>query len=105
MTTKQRAFLIHLAAGENTILHIGKGGLTPETEAAVDEAVTARELVKIGIQQNCPETAAEIAQKLSECTHAEIVQIIGRKIVLYREGRGKKKKIDLPSPKKERASR
>ena len=104
MTSKQRAFLIHLASGENTILHIGKSGLTPETTASVEEALEARELIKIGIQQNCPDTAAEVAQAISESTYAEIVQIIGRKIVLYREGRGKKKKIELPKARKERSA-
>ena len=102
MTTKQRAFLIHLASGEQTILHIGKSGLTPEITASVEEALAARELIKIGIQQNCPETAADVANALAAATYADVVQIIGRKIVLYREGRGKKKKIELPAAKKER---
>ena len=96
MTSKQRAFLISLASKEQTIIHIGKNSITPELTASVDEALEARELVKIGMQQNCADLPASLAQTLSERTNSEIVQVIGRKIVLYREGKGKKKKIELP---------
>ena len=96
MTSKQRAWLIGLASKENTILQIGKNGVTPELTANAEEALAARELIKIGIQQNCMDDPREMAALLSERTHSEVVQLIGRKIVLYREGEGKKKKIELP---------
>ena len=96
MTSKERAFLIHLASNEPSILHIGKNGVTPELTKNVDEALAARELVKIGIQQNCMEDPRALAVIISERTQSELVQLIGRKIVLYREGEGKKKKIVLP---------
>ncbi len=96
MTSRQRAWLISLASKEKTILQIGKGGITPELTANVDEALAARELIKIGIGQNCLEDHREMASVLSERTQSEVVQLIGRKIVLYREGTGKKKKILLP---------
>ncbi len=96
MTSKQRAWLISLASKEKTILQIGKGGVTPEVTANAEEALTARELIKIGIQQNCMDDPREMAQILAERTQSEIVQLIGRKIVLYREGTGKKRKIELP---------
>ena len=96
MTSKQRAWLISLASKEKTILQIGKGGVTPELTANAEEALTARELIKIGIQQNCMDNPQDLARMLAERTQSEIVQLIGRKIILYREGTGKKKKIELP---------
>lgn len=96
MTSKQRAYLISLASKEQTIIHIGKNGITPELTASVDEALEARELIKIGMQQNCADLPSNLAQTLSERTNSVIVQVIGKKIVLYREGKGKKKKIELP---------
>lgn len=101
MTSKQRAYLIGLASKEQTIIHIGKNGITPELTASVDEALEARELIKIGMQQNCADLPANLAETLAGRTNSEIVQVIGKKIVLYREGKGKKKKIELPkAPKK-----
>ena len=100
MTSKQRAYLISLASGEQTIIYIGKNGITPELTASVDEALEARELIKIGMQQNCADVPASLAAVLSERTKSEVIQVIGRKIVLYREGKGKKKKIELPKPSK-----
>ncbi len=96
MTSKQRAYLISLASKEQTIIHIGKNGITPELTLSVDEALEARELIKIGMQQNCADVPADLAQTLSERTNSSVVQVIGRKIVLYRTGKGKKRKIELP---------
>ena len=78
------------------ILQLGKGGLTPENTAAVDEALAARELIKISVLQNCLEDPRQMAEVLAERTRSQIVQVIGKKIVLYREGKNKKKKIELP---------
>ena len=91
MTSKQRAYLKGLA-----ILQLGKGGLTPENTAAVDEALAARELIKISVLQNCLEDPRQMAEVLAERTRSQIVQVIGKKIVLYREGKNEKKKIELP---------
>ena len=96
MTSKQRAYLKSLAMTMDPILQLGKGGLTPENTASVDEALTARELIKISVLQNCLEDPREMAKVLAERTHSQIVQIIGKKIVLYREGKNEKKKIVLP---------
>jgi RNA-binding protein len=96
MTSKQRAYLKSLAMKENTILHIGKGGVTPELTENVREALIARELIKIGILQNCMDDPKEMAQMLAERTKSQIVQIIGKKIVLYKEGQGDDRKIVLP---------
>ena len=59
-------------------------------------ALAARELIKISVLQNCLEDPKEMAQVLAERTHSQVVQVIGKKIVLYREGKKEKKKIELP---------
>jgi RNA-binding protein len=95
MTAKQRAYLISLAMKMDPIYQIGKSALTPEITEGVAEALEARELVKINVLKNCLEDINSIARILSERTKSEVVQVIGRKIVLYKESR-KKKKIILP---------
>ena len=94
-TSKQRAYLKSLAMTMDPIFQIGKNSLTPELTAAVDEALAARELIKISVLQNCLDDPHELAAVVAERTHAEVVQVIGRKIVLYREGKDDKKKIIL----------
>ena len=96
MTSKQRAYLKSLASKEDTILQIGKEALTPENTAAMDQALTARELIKVGILQNCLDDINAIAQTAADRTRSQLVQVIGRKFVLYREGKDDKKKIVLP---------
>lgn len=96
MTSKQRAYLKGLAMTMDPILQLGKCGLTPENTAAVEEALAARELIKISVLQNCLEDPREMAQVLAERTRSQVVQVIGKKIVLYREGKKDKKKIILP---------
>lgn len=95
MTSKQRAYLKSIAMVTEPILQIGKGRLTPEITESVNEALEARELIKISVLNNCLEEADDIARVLSERTGSEVVQVIGKKIVLYRESK-KKKKIELP---------
>lgn len=77
------------------IFQIGKASLTPEIVSAVDEALEARELVKIGVLKNCLDDPKEIAEMIGGRTHSDVVQVIGKKIVLYRESKTKKK-IELP---------
>ncbi|WP_373216921.1 ribosome assembly RNA-binding protein YhbY [Ruminococcus sp. 5_1_39BFAA] len=96
MTSKQRAYLKGLAMQMDPILQLGKNGLTPENTASVEEALAARELIKISVLQNCLEDPKEMAQVLAERTRSQVVQVIGKKIVLYREGKNEKKKIVLP---------
>ena len=100
MTSKQRAYLKSIASKEDTILQIGKEALTPENTAAMDQALTARELIKVGILQNCLDDINAIAQTAADRTRSQLVQVIGRKFVLYREGKDDKKKIVLPPPAK-----
>ena len=96
MTSKQRAYLKGLAMNRDPIFQIGKNSLTPEITAAIQEALEARELVKISVLQNCADDPRELAAVVSERTRSQVVQVIGKKIVLYKEGREEKKKIILP---------
>ena len=96
MTSKQRAYLKGLAMKMEPIMQLGKGSVTPENTAAVEEAPEARELIKISVLQNCLDDPRQMAEVLAERTHSQVVQVIGRKIVLYREGKDNKKKIILP---------
>lgn len=96
MTTKQRAYLKGLAMTMEPIFQIGKNSMTPELTKALDEALKARELIKVSVLKNCADNPKELARMLAERTHSDVVQVIGKKIVLYREGKDKNKKIELP---------
>ena len=96
MTTKQRAYLKSLAMTMDPIFQIGKNSMTPELTNAVSEALEARELIKISVLKNCMDDPKELAQLLAERTRSQVVQVIGKKIVLYKEGKDKNKKIELP---------
>lgn len=96
MTTKQRAYLKSLAMAMEPIFQIGKSNITPEFTKAVDDALKARELVKIHVLKNCEGSPKEVAGVLSERTRSQVVQVIGQKVVLYREGKDRDKKIQLP---------
>lgn len=84
VTSKQRAYLKSLAMNIEPSVRIGKESLTPEVVKSVSEALEARELVKIAVLNNCFENIRELAETLSERTHSQIVQTIGRRIVLYK---------------------
>ncbi|HWT26803.1 MAG TPA: ribosome assembly RNA-binding protein YhbY [Mobilitalea sp.] len=99
MTAKQRAYLKGLAMTMDPIYQIGKSALTPEITEGISDALEARELVKINVLKNCTDDINEMAHILSERTHSELVQVIGKKIVLYRESKDKKR-IILPEDKK-----
>ena len=84
ITTKQRAQLRALANPLEVILQVGKGGIIDTLVKQVDDALTARELIKIKVLENAPVNAREVAQELAEKTGAEVVQVIGMKVSLYR---------------------
>ena len=96
MTTKQRAYLKSLAMTMDPIFQIGKNSMTPELTKAVAEALQARELIKISVLKNCADDPRELADMMAERTKSQVVQVIGKKIVLYKEGKDEKKKIILP---------
>ena len=94
MNNKQRAYLSGLASKMTPILQIGKSSLTPEIITAVDEALEARELIKISVLKNWFDGPRAMADTMPKSTHSQVVRVIGRKIVLYRAA--KKPKIELP---------
>ena len=84
MTSRQRAYLRSLASTIQPIHQVGKSIVTPELTAGIDEAHEARELIKINVLKNCMDTPMNVANIIAERTHSEVVQVIGKKIVLYR---------------------
>ena len=97
MTSKQRSYLIGLASRLDPVVQIGKSTLTPDVIKAAEEALEARELIKINVQKNCFDDLRELADHLSAQTHAETVKVIGRKIILFREARNPQNRhITLP---------
>ena len=95
MTSKQRSYLKGLAMTMDPIFQIGKSSVTPEVTSAIAEALEARELIKITVLKNCLDDGRSIAEVLAERTHSEVVQVIGKKIVLYKPDKDKPK-IELP---------
>ena len=97
MTSKQRSYLKGLAMTMDPIFQIGKSSVTPELTAAIAEALEARELIKITVLKNCLDDGRSIAEVLAERTRSEVVQVIGKKIVLYKPAHDEaKRKIVLP---------
>ena len=97
LNSKQRAYLMKMASSISPIFQIGKSSITPGLTQAISEALEARELIKISVLQNCTDDPGELAQMIAERTKSQVVQVIGKKIVLYKEGKAEKKKIILPS--------
>ena len=95
MTSKQRAYLKSLASTLNPVFQIGKLSLTPEITSAVGECFNNNELIKITVLKNCLDDPKMIAEAVAERTHSQVVQVIGRKIVLYKPDKDKPK-IVLP---------
>lgn len=95
MTSKQRSYLKSLASTLDPLFQIGKSSLTPEITEAIAEAFNKRELLKINVLKNCADDPRTIAEILAERTHSQVVHVIGKKIVLYKENK-ENKKIFLP---------
>lgn len=94
MTTRQRAKLRAMCNTMEPVLHIGKDGINDNLIKQCWDALEARELIKGCVQQGCPLDAREALQELCERTHAEPIQHIGRRFVLYRRSR-ENPKIEL----------
>ena len=95
LSSKQRAFLRSMANTMDPIMQVGKGGIVEELITSVDNALEARELIKMSALETAPVTAREAADELAEATGADVVAVVGRRFVLYRRSK-KKKKIELP---------
>lgn len=95
MTSKQRAYLRALSNSLNAIFQVGKNGLNDNLIKQVDDALEARELIKLSVLETSPDDNKFIANELASKTNSVIVQIVGNKITLYR-ARSKNSKITLP---------
>ena len=96
MTSKQRAYLKGLAMNIDPIFQIGKSSVTPENVNAIEEAFSTHELIKISVLKNCFDDPKEIAKVIAERTRSQVVQVIGKKIVLYKPDKDDPK-IVLPA--------
>ena len=85
LTSKERAYLRGLANNESAIMQIGKGGVTENLAKTISDALEARELIKISVLENCMETPKEAANALAQAVGADVVGVVGRKVILYRE--------------------
>lgn len=95
LTGKQKRFLRSKAHHLNPIFQVGKGGVNDNMIKQIDEVLEARELIKVSILQNCEDDRVTVAEQLSRGAKAELVQVIGNTIVLYKESR-ENKQLVLP---------
>ncbi|MED5017096.1 ribosome assembly RNA-binding protein YhbY [Paenibacillus chibensis] len=95
LTGKQKRYLRSLAHHLDPIFQVGKGGTNEQLIKHINEAIEKRELMKISVLNNCLEDKHEIAEELADKTEAELVQVIGSTIILYKESKDNKK-IELP---------
>jgi RNA-binding protein len=95
LTGKQKRFLRSKAHHLTPIFQVGKGGVNDNLVKQIGEALEARELIKVSILQNCDEDRDDVAGSLSKGARAQLVQVIGNTIVLYKESR-ENKQIQLP---------
>ena len=95
LTGKQKRFLRSKAHHLNPIFQVGKGGVNENMVKQISEALEVRELLKVSILQNCDDDRYDVADQLVEGTNAELVQVIGHTIVLYKESQ-ENKSIVLP---------
>jgi len=93
MTSKERAYLRKIAQTTEATFSCGKSSITPEFTKAVEEAINVRELIKINVLKNCMDDPREIAEILAERTKSEVVQVVGKKITLYKSVKEYKKHI------------
>lgn len=87
LNSKQRAYLRALANPIDTILILGKSGLNDNVINQADTALTAREIIKGKVLENCELSSREAADMIAEATNSDVVQVIGSKFVLYRENK------------------
>ena len=99
LTSKQRAYLKSLAMTIDAAFNLGKASVTPETIAALEEFFAKNELLKISVLKNCEDDAKSLAEVIAGRTRSTVVQVIGRKIVLYRPDK-ENPRIILPKANK-----
>ncbi len=90
LNSRQRAQLRSMANDYETILQIGKSGIGENTVKQVNDALEARELIKLRVLETCPQTSREAADLLAAETNSDVVQVIGSRFILYRESKDNK---------------
>ncbi len=95
MTSKQRAYLKSLASKLEPVFQVGKSGLTPELTNSISEFFNKNELLKVAVLKNCLDDTGVVAEAVAERTHSQLVQVIGKKFVLYKPDKDHPK-IQLP---------
>ena len=95
LTSKQRAQLRGIANSYETIFQIGKGGINDQTIKQIDDALTARELIKLRVLETAPVSARQAADDTAQKVGADVVQVIGNRFVLYKKSK-ENPKIELP---------
>ena len=91
LTSKQRAQLRAIAASESAIMQIGKGGIGENLVKTISDALEARELIKMTVLENSGYTTKEAANEIADAIGADVVSVVGKKFVLYRESVNNKK--------------
>lgn len=95
LTSKQKSYLKSLGSTMDSIVQIGKGGISPTVVDSAQDALTKRELIKVRVLQNCLTEPGDAIAELAGQTGAELVQVIGRNGLLYKRN-PEKPKIELP---------
>lgn len=95
MTSKQRAYLRGLANTIDAIFQVGKSGISDVLLEQLNNAIEARELIKITVLETAPGNAKELAEEIAKGTNSVVVQTVGNKITLFRQKK-KNSKIELP---------
>ncbi len=90
LNSRQRAQLRGMANTYETIFQVGKGGINDQLLKQVDEALEARELIKLRTLENSPESSRTAADTIAKAVHADVVQVIGSRFILYRESKDNK---------------
>ncbi len=90
LNSRQRAQLRAMANDMETIFQIGKGGINENTIKQVNDALEARELIKLRVLETCPTTARETADAVAQDTNSDVVQVIGYRFILYKESKNNK---------------
>ena len=90
MTSKERAHFRSLANTMQPIFQIGKNGVSENSIKQIDDALEARELIKLRTLENSPESSRTAADTIAKAVHADVVQVIGSRFILYRESKDNK---------------
>ena len=84
ISSKDRAYLKRIIACQQPVCQIGKDALNTACLEGINQALTAREVIKINVLQNCDESAKDLAAQLAEKLNCDVVGVIGRKIIIYK---------------------